>query len=515
MAFCTECGYKLPAGAIFCPNCGTKLAAAQTQGCDEATENIVEESRTENCETSACNTACEPVSEYKNPYYMPEGFGYPPTLKMKPKANGRKIAAIVISAAVIFLLFTGFLIFQALRDKNPYVGYWESSAIDDGSGKLTDTYLGENVDGLFGIQISGDGSAYIASAYNAVISKAQWVEIEGGIEATDENDIYDLTLMNGRLLLKNEGLYVVFEQSNKDIDHPTVPHGSLTGKEDGSLNEQHKSQINNNIAGSGYVGNNNYYISFIGATDFTDVDGDSAMRIFYEITNNSDYSVSADSILGFSVIQDGDDLDETYAYDDSEVYNNQSYRIRPGITIQCCYEFKYEPEGGAVDITASGWNKGNEEGNVTATYIPGKLPGKPAQYVIKPVPDPHWTDTIPNHGTLENCYQVSVQKAENTTDIMGNPAVRIYYEYTNNSDYSNSLGETLSVNTYQDGISLDTSSVTTVSDTDIGFSTRIAPGATITASCVFALRNESSPVEAEIESLSSYDAVGRVFEIAK
>jgi hypothetical protein len=515
MAFCTECGYKLPNGALFCPECGAKLAVAQDCGSVEETENLTQDSGTLNNEAEARKETHELPSGLKNPYYMPEELGYPTSPGMKPKSKGVKVAAIVISAAVILLLIAVVLISQTFQDKNPYVGYWESSAIDNGSGELTNTYLGEKVDGLFGIQINSDGSAFIASAYNTEIENATWVEIEGGIEASDENDVYDLTLMNGRLLLNNEGFYVVFEKSGKDIYHPTVSHGSLSGHDQGSLSEKPDSTLNQNISGSGYIDSDNYYISFVGANDFTDVGGDAAMRVFYEFTNDSSNSVSAGSVLGFTVSQDGDELSETYAFDDSDAYNNQSYRIRPGITIQCCYEFKYDPKGGAVSITAGSWNDKDEEGEVAASYIPGKLPGKPAQHLTKPVSDPKWTESIPNHGTLENCYKVSVQKAENTTDILGNPAVRIYYEYTNGTEYSNSLAETLSVYSYQDGISLETTNVAVFTDTDIGFSKRIAPGETVTASCVFALRNDSSPVEAEIEALSSYDAIGRVFEITK
>lgn len=514
MAFCTECGYKLPDGAIFCPNCGSKLKSPLS-GDETENDNNCEDICYYPTEEPKNAAVSEPESSYKSPYSIHNNMGYPPSLEMMPKSNGKKIAAIVISVSVILILIAAVIISQALIDKNPYVGYWESSAIGSGSGEMTNTYLGSKVDGLFGIQINSDGTAFIASAYNAQIYNANWTEIVGGIEATDDQDVYDLTLMNGRLILENDDMRVVFEKSGKDIFHPTVTHGSLSGQGDGSLSEKSGSPVDKNVAGSGYVGDDNYYVSFIGATDFTDVDGDSAMRIYYEFTNNASYSVSADSILGFSISQDGDDLNQTYAYDDSEAYKNQSYRIRPGITIQCCYEFKYSPDGGAVSITASGWDGEEREGAVRSSYIPGQLPGKPAQYVIKPIFRPHWTNHIPNIGTLESCYQVSVQKFENTTDILGNHVVRIYYEFTNNSEYTNSLADTLLVNTYQDGISLDTTTVAVLSDTDINFCKGIAPGETTTASCVFILRNDLTPVEAEIESRSSYDAVGLTFEIEK
>jgi len=238
MAFCTECGYKLPCDAVFCPNCGTLIVAAKISGNEVSYEKESKDIGTEYCETSACNTGANLVSVPNNPYNMPSDFGYPPSLEMKPKRKNGLFMAIVISAVVIIIALAGFLINNAKDEDNPYVGYWESAAIDNGAGELTDIYLGNNVAGLFGIEINNDGSAYIASAFNTEMFKAQWITIAGGIEVTDGNEIYELTLMNGKLLLNNEGQYIVFEMSDKDINHPSVSHGSLSGSKDTGLSRQ-------------------------------------------------------------------------------------------------------------------------------------------------------------------------------------------------------------------------------------------------------------------------------------
>ena len=258
MAFCTECGYKLIKDAVFCPNCGTLIAAANISGNEFSIGTAGNNIRTEYYKTQSCNTDNELYSKPLNPYSITSSLGYPPTLDMKPKGNNGRIAAIILLISVIILALAGFLIYSTTSEDNPYVGYWESSAIDNGKGELTDIYLGRNVAGLFGIQINNDGSAYIASAFNKETYNAQWVTIEGGIEATAGKDTYDLTIMNGKLFLRNEDRYIVFDKSDKDIDNPSVTHGSISGSGDTYLSPQPDSQTNNNIAGSGYVGNDNY-----------------------------------------------------------------------------------------------------------------------------------------------------------------------------------------------------------------------------------------------------------------
>ena len=65
----------------------------------------------------------------------------------------------------------------------------------------------------------------------------------GGIEVSDDNYDYDLTIINGRLFLKNDGQDVIFEKSGNDIYHPTITHGSLSASKDGSLDEQYDTQV--------------------------------------------------------------------------------------------------------------------------------------------------------------------------------------------------------------------------------------------------------------------------------
>ena len=488
MAFCTECGFKLPDEAVFCPNCGATVTANSggSQTKESTAENYSSALAAENTEKSfeaatatvngvnqealqgsfssqqqgeynlpnqgsytsqtVQNSYTEPVQgsynygnyqapvqdannaqpqagyiphqqnsyapQYQNQNYAPGALGCQPQPfnnrmnTVEPKSSGGKIAAIVISAAVVLLALAGFFIYKALSGGNTYVGYWESCAVDV-SGVQTEEYEGDNVVGLLGVQINEDGTAYMCAATDTEIYDGQWQETEDGITINDDGDIYEFTMKDGKLFLDNDTYDIVFKKSKGDINNPSIPHGSLSDSEEEDL-----INMPGAVIGSGYVGNEKYYIEIIGAEDIIDVDGEPAIRVYYNFTNYFDYPVSDDEVLGFDVSQGGNDLVDTYAAEDCDVEYNYLKKIHTGVTIQCCYIFKYDPYGGAISFSICGYDDGEEAGTVDATLDPSNLPGTPAPFVIKPVADPQWTTNIPGEGTLDDYYYVSVESAE-------------------------------------------------------------------------------------------------------
>jgi len=553
MAFCTECGSKLPDDAIFCPNCGASMTASgknESTASDEVkaadysapvSGDFHNEEKTDAAPFQTSGVYCEPHPEnvsvpvqgtyvppvqnnYAPPYqggyapqpqapYNPQNtYGYAPypggsvgvnTMPPKKKLGAGAIVGIVLGGLLLLCLI-GYLIGISF-DSNPYVGYWESVSVDTGDG-LTEDYYGTSIVGALCIQINSDSSIYLASTSDTEIVSGTWEETKNGITVTTSDDSYDFKMKDKQLVLVRDGETFYFEKAKGDINHPTIPHGSDTGE--GSVS-------NTEISGSGYVDNGDSYVSVIGSEDFTDVDGDSAIRVYYEFTNNydGDYSQSAYNALSYYASQDGNELEETYAGNESSVANNSSYYIRKDLTIQCYIDFKYNRDGGSVDLNFYGYTEGESGGIVSASYVPGSLPGAPSPYVITPIADPQWTMNLQDEGALDNFY-VAVKDAELITDANGNQAIRVYYEFTNNSDYSTSIGDELYIFTYQDGISLDYTNAAQDSDTDMNYYTKIAPGNTITVTCIFSLRNQTSPVEAEVEAYSDYVAVGQTYDIA-
>lgn len=549
MAFCTECGSKLPDDAVFCPNCGASMTAS-VKNDSGATEEVkaVEYSApvggSFQNETTSDTTSFQTSGEYNEPpqgnvsvplqgtyvppvqnnyvppfqgEYAPQpqapfnpqnAYGYQPqggayAAPPKKKLGAGAIVGIVLGGILLLALIGFFIVGAFISD--PYVGYWESVSCDIGDG-MTDDYYGSSIVGALCIQINSDNSVYLASSTNTEIVDGTWKENDEGITITTSDDTYDFVLKDKQLILQKEGETFYFKHFDGDINNPTITRGYDSA--DGT-------ELSSGVSGSGDVDYGEYYVSVIGSEDFTDVDGDSAIRVYYEFTNNSDddYSTSAYNALAYDVAQDGNLLEETYAAYESSVSNNSSYYIRQGLTIQCFVEFKYNRNGGSVDINMYGYDEGEDGGVVTASYTPGSLPGAPSPYVITPVSDPQWTMNLPAEGDLDNFY-VAVKDAELITDANGDPAIRVYYEFTNNSDYNTSIGNELYILTYQDGISLDYTNAAQDSDTDMNYYTEIAPGSTITVTCIFVLRNQTSPVEAEVEAAYDYAAVGQTYDIA-
>ncbi len=416
MAFCTECGAKLPNGALFCPNCGTALKAEAVEENDKNDAEAVKdgdvaeaEADNENPEQNASASSRDAASEPKTVYYnVPDtsGLGYPQQGEQAPKKVNGAVIAIIVIASVLLLVAVGLFVF----------------------------------------------------------------------------------LNNG----KNNNHESVVEPEQMPVES-AVPAP--------------------NVAGSGELDGGAFRVAMIGATDFVDSDGDSAIRVYYEFTNNFKYPLSAWDTLDFFATQDGNELEPTFSWSDMDVYYNSKKNIRSGITIQCCYEFKYDPSGGNVDFSVFSWDKGIDAGAVTATYDPQKLPGAPAAYVIKPVAEPQWTIKLEGSGTLDEQFNVNVMEAELLEDQDGDPAIRIYYEFTNNSPDNSSLYNSLCIFTYQDGISLTESAAAVSTETDMNLDKEIATGETIKASAVFKLRNETSAVEAEVEACFSYNSVGQTYSI--
>jgi|GEM_PF-1318769 len=570
MAFCTECGSKLPDDAVFCPNCGASMTASTKNERSSSSEFPSEEIKAVDYSDTVIgevkpepaafatggvyvaptqgsysppvqstyvppvqNAYVPPVqgdfvppppyqggyaAQPQNQYNQPNAYGFAPYQggvgvgAIPPKKNKTGMIVGICVGAVLLILLAIFLIgYFSGKAQGPYVGYWETTAVDTGTGDISEDYYGTSIVGAIDMQINSDGSAYLGSAYDTEIKDGEWEETDDGFVITTDTSSHNFEYKNDQLIMEKDGEYYYFEKADGDINNPTIPHGSLAGTDttsDGST-------TSGNVTGSGYIGDSTFYISVIGSEDFTDIDGEPAIRIYYEFTNYDEntYSMSASDAVGYTATQDGSQLTETYTADDSSIAGNANYRIRQGLTMQCCTEFKYNPNGGSVDFNIYDSYYGESSGVVTASYVPGSLPGAPAAYVITPILNPQWSISLPTEGTLDS-YYVSITDSEWVTDENGYQAIRIYYEFTNNSSNNICMNDALWVDSYQDGISLDYAYAPEESQSDADFYTEIAPGATIQTSCVFLIRNMTSPLESEVEADNEFAAVGQMFNVA-
>lgn len=269
------------------------------------------------------------------------------------------------------------------------------------------------------------------------------------------------------------------------------------------------------VAGSGYVGQSRYHVTVNGAEPFTDLDGDSALRIYFEFTNDNweSSSVSATRALRIQASQDGKELGLTYSIE-NEAVDAAGLSVRPGVTIQCGASFKYKPGGGIVDVSVFGRQEDKAGGVVTATYLPESLPGAPLPFSAARVDAPDWMEGVSHEGNVDS-YFVSIYNAVPIRDIHGNPAIRIYYAFSNSFTQEISMYSALRSMAYQDGIELIPSHTEPEPEQDAAYYENVLQGDTVLTSRVFRLRNTQSPVEAAVEAETdgADNSVGRVFKI--
>ncbi len=124
--------------------------------------------------------------------------------------------------------------------------------------------------------------------------------------------------------------------------------------------------------------------------------------------------------------------------------------------------------------------------------------------------------TSSDAGTLGD-YTVSILDYELTEDYEGNPAMRVYFEFTNNGTDTVSFMFAVGATAFQNGIELGTAIVIGDDvDEDSNTLKEIKPGATITCTKIFVL-SDTSPVTVEASELLSFsdDMLTKTFDIAE
>jgi len=522
MAFCTECGKELSDNAAFCPNCGHKRFTPNAPEPPEAPKQETYAGPRQSPEDQSA-----PVYGVNGVYSTTppdSSLGYKPYGQVE-KQGSSKAAVIVISIVVVLLALAVVLFINISKDRS-FEGYWESDEVDTGAG-FKDEFSGRDVEGMFGLQLNDDGTFQLLSAFSSKIMSGTWEEAGGGVRLSSNGDILKLSYKGGKLFMEQNGYTFSLERSDRSIDDPSLSAGIYVGDDEPETDKDESAQPSEppaspitpsntpSVSGGGAVNNGEFYISVVGAEEFEDLDNQPAIRIYYEYTNNFDFSESPFNTLNWEATQDGKELDYAYCLEDVEAYENENVNVRPGYTLQCCKQYKYDPDGGTVDITFYGYSSGKSGGTVRASYVPGQLPGAPAPLKYEPITDPQWTKELDSEAYLDEglCY-VEVTDAELIEDAYGFDAIRVYYSFTNYYDKAISFYEATYPVAYQDGIGLVQSYAEISSDTDDRATETVMPGKKAQVSCVFRLRNDSSAVEAEVEGVEYYYAVGQTYQIS-
>lgn len=263
---------------------------------------------------------------------------------------------------------------------------------------------------------------------------------------------------------------------------------------------------------SGTIGG--YDVTVVGAELFTDTEEKDGIRVYWDFTNTSDETTYPYCDLSVKMEQEGFELNTTYVYSEDDVpeYGNDSLDLRPGVSIRCISEYNCKAEGEAISFTIYDWY--DEEDAITVEFDPKNLPGRPEQD-LEPVTisKPAWTEGMDVEGYVGEDAYVVIGTAEVVEGWdSGEEVIRVYFEFTNESEESTSMWWATYYRAFQDGVEL----VEDWADQDVAedenTSLEIDPGETVYCAVCWELRSDS-PVEIEVYDAWSEEYIGCVFEI--
>lgn len=138
--------------------------------------------------------------------------------------------------------------------------------------------------------------------------------------------------------------------------------------------------------------------------------------------------------------------------------------------------------------------------------------GEPAETQQETAEEPAEPETT-DSGAVGD-YDVTIGDCAFTTDIDGNNAIIVNYDFTNNSDEDIAPFVGISMTAFQDGVQLETAFVmdTAVYDAGIG-QKQLKPGASLTGCQNAYVLTSTSPVEVEVGPLFGDPVLFKTFDV--
>ncbi len=398
----------------------------------------------------------------------------------------------------------------------PEVGYFTFESMEmDGETLTKDDMraVGGDPDSFFLI-INEDGTGTLAVAGEDA-QQLTWKD--GTFSMGDETVPY--TIDGDTLTLEEDGTKMIFTRSSDTP--PAIPTGTAAAEPedsealeilDGDGDTAESSMEVSTEPASADLGD--YHIAILAAEQFMDTDDKDAIRFYVDFTNNSEEEESFFFACDTKAYQDGYELVSTYApYGEyAPEDGNYSLDILPGRTIRCIKEYNFKPDGGPIEFTVI---EGYDGDSVTMTFDPSNLPGRPAdEYTIEPCSSDEFVAGLSAEGVYSEDYYVSITGSEVVDGWLDNgPVIRIFFDFTNNSQEATSFWSESSIEVMQDGIQLSYGSANDTTETDENESVDIQPGETISVSSCFSLHDTGSPVAVRLYNFLSGDNLGATFNV--
>lgn len=336
----------------------------------------------------------------------------------------------------------------------------------------------------------GKGTMHIdgadASVKYDIVGESIEVKVEGETTTGSLVDgIIEIELMGLTMRLAQEGVTPPTSSGETDSEVEAVEPETDTAETDTAENAAAAEPV------TGTLGDHTYTI--LAAEHFTDQDGNPAIRIYFDFTNNGTTIESLWDVTYLYAYQSGYELVDTYANSDDDVpeYGNNYVSIAPGVTIRCIGEFSYQPEGGVVEFKIEDYTSDDV---LTMEFDPAALSGRPAEQEVELIPNPTNTEGLPTEGVLEDVYGIKLLNYEVVPGYSTDKVVRVFIEFTNNSDEAASYFLSASELALQDGMEMEAGLADESAEEEANTSVEIEPGQSITVATCYELTSDS-PVE--------------------
>ena len=559
MKFCPNCGAQLADESKFCMECGQKMETAPAAPTPEMNYAPAPEMSYAPVQPEApVNYApvqpeaapsyapaqpeapvCAPQgyapAQPEAPAYAPQGYapaqpeapayappapqgyapqnGYaPPAAPKQPKKGGKKtglfigigVAVIAIIAVLLIVLLGGG---GAAKD-DPNLGVYNCVSYE-----------------VLGVSTKANGEWIELKAKNKATVSILETEFDGkwalegdALTLTMTGVDYEGTLSNGVIEIDLFGLVYTFAKDGAVVATPaptSTPSPAVDEKpEEGG--DKADAPAEETLApaedipafepiGAEWI---DFAVTVMGAEYFEDIDGNDAIRVYYDFYNNSNMTLEPWWELDVAVTQNGADCEYTVDNyeDDVPEYGNEDLALRPGAANRCIGEYLMNPNGGAVTVQIyPSWSDGTP---LIAVFDPQNLPGRPAaDFQIAAVTDPQWLSDRSDLGVIDGEYEVYIDSAETLEGYDGEQLMRVYFDFTNNSAEPCSFFWACNVSAYQDGVELPTGWAPGTVAEDDNYYNDVQPGASIRVAMIFEYRS-GSPVEIEINNTTGEGGIG-------
>ena len=255
-----------------------------------------------------------------------------------------------------------------------------------------------------------------------------------------------------------------------------------------------------------------FKITVLGCEQIKDYNNHDALRVFYDFENKYEVPTSSDEAVSFIAYQNSEEI--SIAYPNSDYYinetSNNTLRIYNGVKLRCVQQFSCKVDGGKIDVKIV--ENGNDENNIDIEFDLNALSGAPEKIESNEYTyNEGYFSYLTESGVIADYYNVKVLNSEKIKSADDSDCIRIYYEFTNNSNIDSAFWSTVGTRIVvsQGGISLYSVKPKTTVAEDDNYSENIKPGETIKVSKCYKLTADS-PVYLEILGLYA-DDVGKVF----